>query len=303
MEETEPKLRKKTGILTGDDIKDLNIIDSHFNESSLKIASYDFRLGDVCYEVAEDGKGVKRANLIRNNGVLIIEKFSSIIITSKETVKLPRNVVGRFDLRIKYALQGLILQVGPQLEPNSECPLYGLLLNFSDKRIYLSAGEELMTAEFSFIDIENLSDRFKKPSKPIPLQKLIDHNHFYGNLSTCFKAISNIDKDLKDDFQNLKSQCEEAEKKLMKNTKSQAMFMSIVYPIILTILLPLLCVFITKVSINKADYPYEDIVEIRKQYESIHKKVIQLEVTQTTDSIQPRLKTVESVDKNKLQDL
>lgn len=297
--------KRKYGILTGDEIRKMNIINSNFNESSLKIASYDFRLGNIYYQSNTEKEGISpECTLDNTNGVLVIPKFCSIIITSKETVKLPQNIVGRFDLRVKYAFQGLILQVGPQLEPYSEGPLYGLLLNLSDKEILLKEGEELLTAEFSYLDTDGLSDKFKQPIKQPNLKKVIEQNHFKGNLATCFEELKRIDYKVQQRAKESVEMVNEAKKNITKNIKQQAMFMNILVPIFFTILLPFLCVYITKVSITKAEYPFEQIIQmqqesrlIHEKHDSLYQRLILLESKQNEASKQIQQHKKESLDR------
>ncbi len=77
-----------------------------------------------------------------------------MFFSTYEKVKLPNNIAGRFDLRIQWALQGLILQVGTQIEPGYEGRLFGLLHNFSKKEICIPTTSRILTAEFYYTSKE-----------------------------------------------------------------------------------------------------------------------------------------------------
>lgn len=149
-------------VLIHHDIKRLDIIrlakDQKLNEDCYSNASYDLRLGNEYWIPSNhnDGNvfhnsGEKVPYLCSdNNNVLKIPAFTSIVFSTYEKVKMPNNVAGRFDLRVKWALQGLILQVGTQIEPGYSGKLFGLLHNFSKKEILIPTKSRLLTAEFYY---------------------------------------------------------------------------------------------------------------------------------------------------------
>lgn len=122
------------GVLVDAEIRKLELIEvpesDGQNQQCFKPASYDLRLG---HEYIQPGNVVRGLNVpeildCRNNGGRVcIEPFSSIIVSTYEIVRLPDNVVGKFNLRIKQAFRGLIVQMGTQVEPNYRGRLYALL--------------------------------------------------------------------------------------------------------------------------------------------------------------------------------
>ena len=94
-------------------------------------ANYDLRLGAEYVMPHKDSQlQISRCD---SNGMLTIQPFGTAIVSTYESVFLPNNVVGRFNLRLTHALEGLIVQMGTQVEPDYEGPLFALLHNISDQ--------------------------------------------------------------------------------------------------------------------------------------------------------------------------
>lgn len=164
---------EKPGILTGKEIRDLTLIepmDEDFIRNCLKATSCDLRLG---YEVFVCGKGKPIFKKLKEKDPVTMESFGRIIFMTKEKIMLSEHedIVGRFDLMIRHGLDGLILQVGTQVEPGYEGPLFGLLINTQGINKTLKAGDRFLTIEFSRIN--------KKPPKDAIKRKTIKDIHMF----------------------------------------------------------------------------------------------------------------------------
>jgi dUTPase len=82
-------------------------------------------------------KGDGTSRLLIGASCLKIAKFSSVIVSTHELVRLPGNVTGKFNLKIKMALRGLFVQMGTQVEPNYHGRLFALLQNISDEEVII----------------------------------------------------------------------------------------------------------------------------------------------------------------------
>lgn len=145
-------LPNPVGVLTGKEIKELKLISENIDEEHcLKAASYDLRLGDQIIYCGREGVG--KIGHIGGDGAnhILLESFEAVLFSTFEKVTLPHNIIGRFDLMIKKGLQGLILQVGPQVEPAYEGPLFGLILNTSGETRSINFKEVFLTIEFSYL--------------------------------------------------------------------------------------------------------------------------------------------------------
>ncbi|CAG0976868.1 hypothetical protein PHYC_01550 [Phycisphaerales bacterium] len=115
--------------------------------------SVDLRMGRQYIDCQEEPLSV-RTREAATGALIRLPPLGAVLFSTLELVHTPQDVVGRFDLKVSYALRGLVLQVGPQLEPLYEGPLFGLLINLSDDEISL-ADDALLTAEFSLLAVGN----------------------------------------------------------------------------------------------------------------------------------------------------
>jgi deoxycytidine triphosphate deaminase len=278
------------GILTIKEIKELKLIQvdegQHFDNDCYSNASYDFRLGneyfspklgkrdvsrcepDISCPYKKDSAEPKTQFCNKDNDVLKIKPFTSVVFSTYEKVKTPNNVAGRFDLMVKWALQGLILQVGTQIEPGYEGRLFGLLHNFSKKEICIPTGSRLLTAEFSYT-IEDTKPIIKKGRKKIPITELQQFLDFYpvidGSLEHYLSEINRIHTDIKDSVEKTKQDTEKVYKEILeasryKGTISLSIFAAIIV-LTFSIGIPLI---VTKLTFNRDDYPYPKSLQIDK---------------------------------------
>jgi len=106
-------------------------------------ASYDLTIGDEYYHAG------KIKLLSEKEPFLLIEPYDYVIVTSKEKVNFPNDIVGRFDVSISLFCQGIILSNGPQIDPGFRGRLYCLLFNTSNTAILLKRGQHYTTIEFN----------------------------------------------------------------------------------------------------------------------------------------------------------
>jgi deoxycytidine triphosphate deaminase len=131
------------GILTHKEIEERRLIKNPI-KGRLQATSYDLSLGCDYQGEGDDGK----ARTLTNGEMLIIPQYGVVLVCSKETVETDNLTAGRFDLKIRHALAGLVLQVGTQVEPMYTGQLFGLILNLSDQPVKLFEGDAIFTIEF-----------------------------------------------------------------------------------------------------------------------------------------------------------
>ncbi len=155
-------------------------------------ASYDLRLGAEYVMPSKDGQLV--ISNCEANGMLTIGPFATSIVSTYESVALPSNVVGRFNLRIQHALEGLMVQMGTQVEPNYEGPLYALLHNISDRPKTLKFRDydtRPFTIEFSYT-----SQPSRPPEERKKLRKtfsdFVPPNYARGGLDLVLENIHHV---------------------------------------------------------------------------------------------------------------
>jgi deoxycytidine triphosphate deaminase len=279
----------KTGVLTYSEIKDLGIIHTNFNEAYLAPASYDLTLGNeyiLPSSVYENNKGINRIKKLfgidqklpieecdSNNGILKIPKFSSVVFTTAEVLRIPNDVVGRFDLKIRYALMGLVLQVGTQIEPNYKGVLFGRLLNFSGEDIIIKKGDPFLTIEFSYLSSlkiiphEELEQNIKNYDRLEPIANRYKRIIRRGTLEAFFNEIQNVYK--------------RNEISLGKNRRTVNNTIAII-AIVISIFLGFIIYDLTKLTYDRDDHefyhPNTNIVNLRDGVQALDKTVEELDI-------------------------
>lgn len=114
---------------------------SEYN-SKISPSSYDLSLGDDYYY------GGKIYTLCEKQPFLKIDPYDYAIVSSSETVNMPKDISGRFDVSVSLFCQGVILSNGTQIDPGFCGKLFCLLFNTSNKPIYLKRGDHFVTLEF-----------------------------------------------------------------------------------------------------------------------------------------------------------
>lgn len=113
-----------------------------FHDSNISPASYDLRLGD---DVWCQGKF---ESLSEKNPTLSIPPYSYAVVSALEVARMPRFLVGRFDLKVSLFFQGVVLSNGPQVDPGYRGALFCMLYNGSDTPVGITRGSHFATLEF-----------------------------------------------------------------------------------------------------------------------------------------------------------
>jgi len=135
------------GVLLSDAIKDyatkFHLIEP-FELSNLKPACYKLTIGNE-YCVAGQ---IRQVSDNPPNDKVSIPPFEVAIIKTRETLNLPRFIIGRWNIQVTRAYQGLIWVGGPQVDAglvgNLYCPIY----NLSDKEVTLRYAESIAVIDF-----------------------------------------------------------------------------------------------------------------------------------------------------------
>lgn len=189
----EPPEERNWSVLTGAEIESLELITKETGDykNCCKAACYDLRFGNQYFRC---GDGNCTITTLGNSDPWVeIEPFQSILFSTVETVRLPDGIVGRFGLKIGKALEGLVMQVGPQIEPGYTGPLFGLILNTSGQTRQLVPGSAFASVEFS--RMTTLAGSALQPETIKDLQHFIWHQRLEGKLGGT-SAIAQIRADL-----------------------------------------------------------------------------------------------------------
>lgn len=135
------------GILLSNQIHQLclqKLLISHeYEEKNLRPASYTLRIGDDFID--SDGR---RRRLSSKKDSFVFHKNSIIFVSTKERLEIPFYIIGRFNIRVNWVYDGVLLGTGPQVDPGFSgylsCPLY----NLTNVDITIRRGQDFATIDF-----------------------------------------------------------------------------------------------------------------------------------------------------------
>jgi deoxycytidine triphosphate deaminase len=136
------------GVLLSDEIahyaKEYRMIDP-FNPESLGPARYELTVGN---EYSRGGNKTEKLYDEPGKNEIRIPPFEVVVIKTNERINLPRFIVARWNIRVKWAYEGLLWVGGPQVDPgwvgHLSCPIY----NLSDKEVTVRLGEQIAVMDF-----------------------------------------------------------------------------------------------------------------------------------------------------------
>jgi deoxycytidine triphosphate deaminase/cell division protein FtsB len=123
----------ETGILLSNRIDELCnqgllIAEGFYKEKNLRPASYTLTVGDDYI----DSKGEVH-RLTEDEDSFVFEKNSIVFVSIHEKFDIPFYIIARFNIRVNWVYDGVLLGTGPQVDPGFtgrlSCPLYNLTNN------------------------------------------------------------------------------------------------------------------------------------------------------------------------------
>lgn len=142
-------------------VKQVRLIEP-FNQKNLKPAGYELTVGD---QYSLGGQIFSLAD----GEKIPIPPFQVVIIKTAETLNLPRFLIARWNIRVKWAYEGLIWVGGPQVDPGwvgqLPCPIY----NLSNKEVKIQRGEPIALMDFVTTTpfIKGSSREYERPPKRV----------------------------------------------------------------------------------------------------------------------------------------
>ncbi len=139
------------GVLLADEIKwyvdKHNLIDhDNFDIKNLRPASYDLSVGYE-YSIAGDVHKLDEDDFKKETKI-VIKPFQVAVIGTKEKLNLPRFMIGRWNIKVGKAYDGLLWVGGPQVDPGFQGHLYCPIYNLSDTDVELKCGETIASLDF-----------------------------------------------------------------------------------------------------------------------------------------------------------
>ena len=111
-------------------------------ELCLDAASYKLRLGN---EANVGGDWFP----ISSDKPLILPPHQVAVVKTHEIVNIPRFLIARWNLRVKWVYEGLLWTGGPQVDPGWEGNLYCPIYNLADRQVVIPHKERFFTMDFA----------------------------------------------------------------------------------------------------------------------------------------------------------
>jgi deoxycytidine triphosphate deaminase len=132
------------GVLLSDEIefycKNYKLVDPYKHEN-IMAASYELRVG-LKYSVGGHIHNVKLGDKV------VIPRFEVAVIEILETINMPDFLIGRWNIRTRWAYEGLVWVGGPQVNPGYRGLLMCPLWNLSNKDFQIDSGEAIAVMDF-----------------------------------------------------------------------------------------------------------------------------------------------------------
>jgi deoxycytidine triphosphate deaminase len=113
-----------------------------FDPKRLRAASYQLTLGK---EVHIGGKQA----FLEELKPLVLEKHQVAVVSTAETIRIPRFLIARWSLRVTDIYRGLLWTGGPQVDPGWAGQLFCPVYNLGEQDIELRAGQPFFTMDFT----------------------------------------------------------------------------------------------------------------------------------------------------------
>jgi deoxycytidine triphosphate deaminase len=135
---------RASGVLLSDEIlyycQNYSLLDP-FEAENIKPANYELRVG---FNYAVNGKKYE----IQKGEELTIPPFEVAVIEILETVNMPPFLIGRWNIRVSWAYEGLVWVGGPQVDAGFRGILLCPIWNLSNKPFRIKSGEAIAVIDF-----------------------------------------------------------------------------------------------------------------------------------------------------------
>lgn len=135
------------GVLTSDKIEycveKFSLIQP-FDKDLLKPARYKLTLGED-YAMAGE---LRKLYDVPGKNELTIPPFQVAIVSTRQTLNMPRFLIARWNLDIDRVYDGLLWVGGPQVDPGYNGRLFCPIYNLSDKAVKLKLGDDIASIDF-----------------------------------------------------------------------------------------------------------------------------------------------------------
>jgi deoxycytidine triphosphate deaminase len=155
--------------------------------------SYNLRLGPEFCLIQGGSHGIQAGDCSTGIGMLNMPPFACALVSTEEIVRLPLDIAGRWGLKIRPAMSGLVFQAGPQIEPGSYTRLFGLLFNLSSEEKHIKYQSTMWS-----IDFERLKKPIEKPLRQQPvvaMKEYTQHGLPFGSLNEIYASYRRLQRE------------------------------------------------------------------------------------------------------------
>lgn len=144
---------KSPGVLSHDQIKSLMKIGILIYDGDYK------RIESASYDLLLDKEHLKSGIKIDIQDTISIEPLDYVVVCAKESVNMPKNICGTFDLAVTMFCRGIILSNGPQVDPGYAGRLLCLLFNTSAKEFVMQQSQDFKFSTIQFQALSGISSK------------------------------------------------------------------------------------------------------------------------------------------------
>ncbi len=125
----------------------------NFADEGIQPATYDMRIGEHLYS-ATAAEPEKPISLALNGHTYRIPPYGQVILLTHETLRLPKNIAGRFGLTSSLTRKGLFASAGPQVDPGFEGKLFVTISNQTPVSHIVAYLDKFLSIEFNKLEVE-----------------------------------------------------------------------------------------------------------------------------------------------------
>ena len=130
-------------LLANPDGSRLDFQDSDSGDAAcLDTASYKLRLGNQAHV---GGRHIE----VSHDKPLVLDPHQVAVVKTYEEVNIPRFLVGRWNLRVKWVYEGILWVGGPQVDPGWKGQLYCPIYNLAERQVVIPFKERVFTMDFT----------------------------------------------------------------------------------------------------------------------------------------------------------
>jgi len=134
-------------------------------KEQVSYASYNIRIGKKIMIESNQEYELSKYHKVE------LKPFEVAIIQTYEIINIPLDLIGRWNIKVKQAYEGLVWVGGPQVDPGYCGYLYCPVYNMSDKKVVLEFGKDIATMDFVKTTNFNGFEGFDKTILPFEAYK------------------------------------------------------------------------------------------------------------------------------------